>query len=69
MSTAFLFLVVALAAAAAGSALMWYYTGRNRDQEPDYRDQLRAIAPDTSQGPIEQPRGIVTLDELSDEEH
>ena len=69
MSTAFVFLLVALAAATAGSALMWYYTGRNRDEEPDYRDQLRAIAPDANRGPIEQPRGIVTLDELSDEEH
>ena len=68
MSSAVVFLLVALGAATAGSAVLWILTNRHRDDEPDYHEQLRAIAPSASRGPIEQPRGIVPLDELTDEE-
>ncbi len=69
MSSAVVFLLAAMGAATAGSAVLWYLSGRNRGPEPDYRDQLRAIAPDGATGPIEQPSGIVPLEEIVDEEH
>ena len=68
MSSAVVFLMVALGAAAAGSSILWYLSGRHRAQQPDYQTQLRAIAPRSGHGPVEQPSGIVPLDAISDEE-
>ena len=68
MSTAVVFLLAALGASVVGSAVLWIISGRHRRDEPDYYDQLRAIAPSATRGPIEQPSGIVPLDELTDEE-
>lgn len=68
MSTAVVFLLGAIGASVIGSAVLWILSGRHRSDEPDYHDQLRAIAPSATRGPIEQPSGIVPLDELTDEE-
>lgn len=70
MSTAFVFLVVAIGVATAGSAVLWFLSGRRRDQQPDYHEQLRAIAPSSSRDPIDEPSRIVPvpLEELGDEE-
>ena len=68
MSTAVVFLLAALGASAFGSAVLWISSSRHRGDEPDYHEQLRAIAPSATRGPIEQPRGIVPLDNLTDEE-
>jgi hypothetical protein len=69
VSTAFVFLAVAIGAAAAASAILWLVSGRNRGQAPDYQEQLRAIAPRPDHQPIEQPRGVVPLEDLGDEEY
>jgi len=68
VSSALVFLLAALGAAAAGSSILWYLSGRSRAQQPDYQAQLRAIAPRSGHGPVEQPSGIVPLDAISDEE-
>ena len=68
MSSAVVFLLAALGASVVGSTVLWILSGRHRGDEPDYHEQLRAIAPSATRGPIEQPRGIVPLDELADEE-
>lgn len=68
MSSAFIFLVVALAVATTASIVLWWLTIRHRDDEPDYHEQLRAIAPSARRGPVEQPPGIVPLETLSDED-
>lgn len=63
MSTAVLFLLVALGVSTAGSTVLWLFSGRNRGAPTDYREQLRAIAPSRLE-PFEQPSGIVSLDEV-----
>ena len=68
MSSAVLFLLSALGASVVGPAVLWIFSNRHRRDEPDYYDQLRAIAPSATQGPIEQPSGIGPLDELTDED-
>lgn len=60
MSTAFLFLIVAIGVGAAGSALLWLVSKRRRPADPDYQEQLRAIAPSHGR-PVRQPRGVVRL--------
>ena len=67
MSSAVLFLVVALAGATVASLILWLFSNFPRTPEPDYQDQLRAIAP-TKKKAVEQPSGIVPLDPLPDEE-
>ncbi len=66
MSTAVAFLIVALAAAVVGSAIIWAVQHRPRRRPPDFHEQLRAIAP--RPGVADQPTGIVQLDPPSDEE-
>jgi hypothetical protein len=68
MSSAVVFLLAALGVAAASSSILWYLSGRHRAQQPDYQTQMRAIAPRSGHGPVEQPRGIVPLDAIKDEE-
>lgn len=68
MSSAVLFLLAALGAAAVSSSLLWYLSGRRRADQPDYQTQLRAIAPRAGHGPVEQPSGIRPLDAMNDEE-
>ena len=67
MSSAVAFLLVALAAAALGSALLWALQHRPRRRPPEFTDQLRALAP--RPGVTEQPPGIVPLEPTPDEEH
>ena len=68
MSSAVLFLLGAMGVASAGSVVLWYMSGRAQSREPDYQEQMRAIAPRTGHGPVEQPSGIVPLDGPYDEE-
>lgn len=67
MSTAVAFLLVAIAAAVVGSAIIWALQHRPRRRPPDFQEQLRAIAP-SRPGVSEQPTGIVHLDPSNDEE-
>jgi len=66
VSTAVGFLLVAIAAAIIGSAIIWAIQHRPTRRPPDFQEQLRAIAP--RPGLAEQPTGIVHLDPADDEE-
>lgn len=68
MSTAVIFLLLALAMAGVGSLLMWVVHHFPRRREPGYWEQLEAIAPVNGR-PAEPPSGIAALAPLSDEEH
>ncbi len=66
MSSAVAFLLVALVAAAVGSAVIWAVQHRPRRRQPDFQEQLRHLAP--RPGVTEQPTGIVRVDPLNDED-
>ena len=68
MSTAVVFLLLAMAMAGAGSLLVWVVHRFPRRPEPGYREQLEAIAP-VNNRPAEPPSGIAVLVPLADEEH
>lgn len=68
MSTAVLFLLLALAMAGAGSLLVWAVHRIPRRREPGYWEHLEAIAPVNGR-PAEPPSGIAALAPLADEEH
>lgn len=68
MSTAAIFLIVAVAAAVAGSVVLYFGHHIRRPRPPDFQEQLRAIAPPDANRGIEQPSGIVHLDPRADEE-
>lgn len=68
MSTAVVFLLLAMAMAGAGSLLVWAVHRFPRRPEPGYREQLEAIAP-VNNRPAEPPSGIAALVPLADEEH
>ena len=68
MSTAVVFLLLAMAMAGAGSLLVWAVHRFPRRPEPGYREQLDAIAP-VNNRPAEPPSGIAVLVPLADEEH
>jgi membrane protein DedA with SNARE-associated domain len=68
VSTAAIFLLVAVAAAVIGSVIL-YLGHRVRQPRPlDFQEQLRAIAPSNTNRTHEQPSGIVQLDPGADEE-
>ncbi|MFQ5557991.1 MAG: hypothetical protein ACE5GB_10860 [Acidimicrobiales bacterium] len=62
MSSAVVFLLVALGAAVVGSSLLWLVQRSPRRDSTDYRDQLRAIAPRDARRQVDQPSGVVRLD-------
>lgn len=68
MSTAALFLLGALAAAAVASTLLWALTTFPRQPEPDYHERLDAIAPVKERNRnVQQPSGIVPLEPIPDD--
>lgn len=67
MSTAVIFLLLAMAMAGAGSLLVWAVHRFPRRREPGYWEQLEAIAPVNRSA--EPPSGIAALVPLADEEH
>ncbi|MEM9201383.1 MAG: hypothetical protein AAGC53_06975 [Actinomycetota bacterium] len=68
MSNAVGFLVIPLLAALAGSVLLWLWARSRRPVQPEFHEQLRALAPDERSRPHPQPTGIVRLDEPPAEE-
>lgn len=68
MSTAVIFLLLALAMAGAGSLLVWVIHRFPKRPEPGYWEQLEAIAPVNGR-PADPPSGIAALVPLTDEEH
>ncbi len=60
MSTAVIFLLAALGGATIGSVLLWAVHHFPKKREPDYREQLEAIAPPNRRA-VDQPSGIVKL--------
>ncbi|MEM7140286.1 MAG: hypothetical protein AAF548_04575 [Actinomycetota bacterium] len=68
MSSAAVFLLVALLAAVGGSVLLYLVTRARQPRPPDFQDQLRALAPPGRERTAEQPSGIVPLDPGADEE-
>ena len=68
MSDAVGFLVIPVLAAVAGSLVIWLVSRSRRPPEPEFGEQLRALAPDERAQPHPQPTGIVTLDDQPSEE-
>lgn len=72
MSTAVTFLLVALAFAVVGSAVLWMLQNRpsRRPAEYDFQAQLRAIAPNPRREPVAGPDGTEpqSADSVVDEE-
>ena len=68
MSSAVVFLVVALLAAVGGSVVLWLSHRVRESGAPDFQEQLRALAPRQGVPRADQPSGIVHLDPGSDEE-
>lgn len=68
MSTAAVFLVVSALAAVGGSLMLYFGHRVRRPQPPDFQEQLRAIAPQRSNGTAQQSSGIVPLEPGPDEE-
>ncbi len=60
MSDSVIFLSGALAFAVLGSLLVWLVSVIRRPREPDYLDQLQALAP--SRRPARDVSGVVPLD-------
>ncbi len=68
MSSAVIFLVVAVLAAVIGSVLLWL-GHRARESGPlEFKDQLQALAPKGAARTVDQPSGIVPIEPHSDEE-
>lgn len=68
MSDAPWFLIIPIVAATVGSLVIWVVSKSRRPTEPEFHDQLQALAPDERSRPHPQPTGIVTLDDQPGEE-
>jgi hypothetical protein len=68
VSTAAIFLFVAVAAAVIGSVILYLGHRVRQPRPPNFQEQLRAIAPLNATRTHEQPSGIVKLDPGADEE-
>ena len=68
MSTAAVFLVVALLAAVGGTLMLYFGHRVRRPRPPDFHEQLRAIAPQNPKRPVGQQGGIVPFESGPEEE-
>ena len=68
MSSAAIFLLVAVGAAIIGSILLYLGYRVRRPRPPDFSEQLRRLAPNDTTRPSTQQSGIVHSDPGDDEE-
>lgn len=68
MSSAAIFLLVAVGAAVVGSLLLYLAHRVRRPRPPDFSEQLRRLAPNDTKRASTQQSGIVHLDPGDDEE-